>query len=146
MKKYLIILIFSLLSTTVLSQSKNCNMAQIQLDTYDFATSKLEMIQKGFSNLDALIQVSVDIKDKKVKKITYYLILPENSYSGVNKKEITVWEGLDKFVSEKVNSCLNESSDSDLQYTTMMVFRIPLSQENIQMAINEVNSREEMKK
>ncbi|ESU20485.1 hypothetical protein FEDK69T_30100 [Flavobacterium enshiense DK69] len=139
MKKNLIIPILLLLSNTIFAQSNKCNIKQIQLETYDFATSKLELVQKGFSNLDALIQSSIDIKDKKIEKITYYLILPENSYSGVNKKEITVWDGLHKFIFEKVNSCIK--NDSDFENTSMIVFRIPLSKENIQMAINEVNSK-----
>lgn len=142
--KILFIFLLIVLSTKpVFSQDNQCGIKQIQLDTYDFVLSNLKSVQNDISNLEALIQLSIDFENKKIKKITYYLISPKNSYSGENKQEIKIWDGLHKFVYKKVTYCLKFNPSFD--YINIK-FRVPLNEKNIQKAIKQVNSMDKLKK
>src|SRR5690606_19289195 len=99
-----------------------CSIIEIQLDTYKFALNNLNRINKSFSNKNALIEVSIEFKEytleaeekknyAEIKSIEYFLISPENSYSGENKEKIKVYPKLDSYINEKINSCIKNSSE-----------------------------------
>ena len=117
------------------SQNRNC-VDQIQLETYQFATTNLEKINDDIYDKNSVIEVTIEIENNKVKLIKYNLISPENNYSGENKSEIKVWKGLNNFILKTVNH--NLKNCFTFTYTGI-IYKVPLSMENIQNAINEVN-------
>ena len=127
---------FITFSTVSYSQNKKCEISDVQIETYKYTTQNLQKIAKQFSDKNSLIEVSIEIKNKKLEKIEYNLILPENNYSGENKAEIKIWKGLNQFIFETVNrkikNCLNFNYEK-------IIFRVPISIENINKAIEEVN-------
>ncbi|RZJ31620.1 MAG: hypothetical protein EOO48_01500 [Flavobacterium sp.] len=127
---YILIALFFLKAAH--SQNEVCTIKQMQLETYAFVTANLEAVRKNIPDHDALIEVSIFMKSQK---IAYNLVSPENSYSGKNKTQIDVWSELDKFLKHKIKACKDEKY---LMYDEL-TFRIPLSDENIQKAIKQVN-------
>jgi hypothetical protein len=135
MKKILIILCF-IISSIANSQNKNFRVQELQLETYKYTISNLEKISKNIEDKNSLIEVTIEFENKSIKQIKYNLILPENNYSGENKTEIKVWKGLNKSIHNLVNNGINNCSNFN---SVKLVFRIPISIENIKKAIEEVN-------
>ena len=150
MKK--IILIFSItFSTLIFSQTEKCSIQEIQLDTYEFVLDNLKRINKKIEDKNSLIEVSIDFKEytleqeekkdyAEIKNVDYYLVLPENSYSGENKRKLKVYSRLDKFVIDKINDCISNSEKFKGHLYDNITFRIPLNETNIGIAIEQVKS------
>lgn len=136
MKNALMIIYFLVFGFTY-AQNKKCTISDLQFDTYEFTISNLTEINQNISDKNSLIEVTIEIENKKIKQINYNLILPENSYSGENKKEIQIWKGLNNFIIKNINYKLKNCSD--FVNFDHMVYRIPLSKENIERAFDEVN-------
>lgn len=136
MKNALIIIYFLAFGLTY-AQNKKCTISDLQFDTYEFTISNLTKINQNISDKNSLIEVTIEIENKKIKQINYNLILPENSYSGENKREIQPWKGLNNFIIKNINYKLKNCPNfGDYGH---MVYRIPLSKENIEKAFDEVN-------
>ncbi|WP_431107713.1 hypothetical protein [Winogradskyella poriferorum] len=147
-----VILILSIIfSNLIFSQTKKCSIQEIQLETYAFALNNLNRINKKFENKESLIEVSIDFKEysekqyeeknyAEIKNIIYYLISPENSYSGEDKMEIKIYSKLDKFLIDKIENCISNSVEFKEQLYDNITFRIPLNETNIRIAIDQVNS------
>ncbi len=145
-----VILILSIIfSNIIFSQTKKCSIKEIQLDTYEFVLNNLNRINKKFENKESLIEVSINFKEysekqyeeknyAEIKKINYYLISPENSYSGENKMEIKIYPKLDKFLIAKIKNCISNSVECKEHLYDNITFRIPLNKTNIGIAINQV--------
>jgi len=136
MKNSLIIIYFLAFGLTY-AQNKKCTISDLQIDTYEFTISNLTEINQNISDKNSLIEVTIEIENKKIKQINYNLILPENSYSGENKSEIQPWKGLSNFIIKNINYKLKNCPD--FGNYDHMVYRIPLSKENIEKAFDEVN-------
>lgn len=133
--KKIIVVIWFLIANISYSQNMNC-ISDIQLETYNFTTSNLEKINKQISDKNSLIEVSIEINNKKIKDIKYKLITFENNYNGENKIEIKIWKGLNKYIYKTVN---NKITNCPSFIYEKIVFRVPISVENINKAIEEVN-------
>lgn len=150
MKK--LILILSIVNSgLIFSQTKKCSIHNIQLDTYEFVLNNLNLINKTFEDKNSLIQVSVDFEEysleheekkdyAEIKNIDYYLVSPENSYSGENKEKVKVYAKLDKFIVDKITNCIEDSNYFKEQLYSNLTFRIPLNEKNIGIAIKQVES------
>ncbi len=150
--KNLIIIVSIIFSNLIFSQTDKCSVEGIQLDIYAFVLNNLNQINKTFEDKNSLVEVSIDFKkhtieqeEKKeyteIKNIDYYLILPEDSYSGENKEKIKVYQKLDKKISDKINSCIANSTQFKEQLYGNITFRVPLNEVNIGIAIEQVKSR-----
>jgi hypothetical protein len=149
--KKLILILSIILPNLIFSQTDECSIDEIQLDTYKYALNNLNRINKSFSNKNALIEVSIEFKEytleaeekknyAEIKSIEYFLISPENSYSGENKEKIKVYPKLDSYINEKINSCIKNSSEFKSHLYNNITFRIPLNEKNIKIAIEQVKS------
>jgi hypothetical protein len=107
-------------------------------------------VNKKFKNKESLIEVSIDFKEyseeqyeekdyAEISKVNYYLVSPQNSYDGKNKKEIEIYSKLDKFILKKIKDCIDNSSKFKVELYSNLTFRIPLTESNIKKAIEEVN-------
>ncbi len=150
MKKLILILSITF-SNLIFSQTEKCSVEGIQLDTYEFVLNNLNRINKKFADKNSLVEVSIDFKkhtleqeEKKdyaeIKNIDYYLISPENSYSGENKEKIKVYRKLDKKITDKINSCIANSTEFKEHLYGNITIRIPLNETNIGIAIEQVKS------
>ena len=147
----IIILILSItFSNLIFSQAEKCSIQEIQLETYDFVLNKLNRVNKKFKNKESLIEVSIDFKEyseeqyeekdyAEISKVNYYLVSPQNSYDGKNKKEIEIYSKLDKFILKKIKDCIDNSSKFKAELYSNLTFRIPLTESNIKKAMEEVN-------
>ncbi|RAR70622.1 hypothetical protein [Flavobacterium aciduliphilum] len=135
MKKISAIFLF-FISCSLYSQDNKCNVPSLQFETYDFAISNLKNISKNITDKNSLIEVTIQIEYKSINKIKYNIISPENNYSGENKVEIKVWKGLNNFITKNINLIIKNCPNFNYE---RIVYRIPLSKENIQKAIEEVN-------
>ena len=149
--KKLILLLSITFSNLIFSQTEKCSIQEIQLDTYEFVLNNLNRINKKFANKNSLIEVSIDFKkhtpeqeEKKdyaeIKNINYYLISPENSYSGENKEKIKVYPKLHKQIIKRIDSCIANSSEFKKHLYGNITFRIPINETNIGIAIEQVKS------
>ena len=145
--KTITLLAFIFLANLTFSQEKNCGTPNIQLKTYNFAKSNLEKISEFINDKNSLIEVSIEMNNKKINQIKYNLILPSDNYSGKNKSEIEVWTELNKFILKTVKIEIEKCPNFDYEKVT---FRVPVSIEYIEKAITEVNQilleQEKMKK
>ncbi len=150
MKKLILIFIITF-SNLIYSQSEKCSIQEIQLDTYEFVLNNLNRINKKFENKESLIEVSIDFKKysekqyeeknyAEIKNINYYLISPENSYSGENKMEVKIYSKLNNHIIKIINNCIENSSEFKGHLYENITFRIPLNETNIGKAIEQVNS------
>ena len=150
MKKLILILSITF-SNLIFGQTEKCSVEGIQLDTYEFVLNNLNRINKEFTDKNSLIEVSIDFKkhtleqeEKKdyaeIKNVDYYLISPENSYSGENKEKIKVYPKLDKQIIDKIDSCIANSVEFKKHLYGNITFRIPLNETNIGIAIEQVKS------
>ncbi|MGJ8551257.1 hypothetical protein [Winogradskyella wichelsiae] len=147
-----VILILSIIfSNLIFCQTEKCSVQEIQLETYEFVLNNLNRINKKFENKESLIEVSIDFKKHtpeqevtkdyaEIKNIDYYLVSPENSYSGENKEKIKVYSKLDKLVVDKINNCISNSTEFKEHLYGNITFRIPLNKKNIGIAIEQVKS------
>ena len=150
MKK--VILILSIIfSNLIFSQTEKCSIQEIQLETYEFVLNNLNRVNKKFENKESLIEVSIDFKKHtpeqeetkdyaEIKNTDYYLISPENSYSGENKEKVKVYSKLENYIIKKINSCIENSSEFKEHLYGNIKFRIPLNKTNIGIAIEQVKS------
>ena len=150
MKK--VILILSIIfSNPIFSQTEKCSIQEIQLETYEFVLNNLNRVNKKFENKESLIEVTINFKKRtaeqdynkdyaEIKNVEYYLISPENSYSGENKVGIKIFSKLENYILKKINSCIENSSEFKEQLYDNIIFRIPLNETNIEKAIEQVKS------
>jgi hypothetical protein len=134
--KTIILLAFIFIANLTFSQEKNCGTSNIQLKTYNFAKLNLEKISEFINDKNSLIEVSVEMHYKKINQVKYKLILPDDNYSGKIKSEIEVWSELKKFVFKTVKIEIKKCPNFNYEKVT---FRVPVSLENIEKAITEVN-------
>lgn len=150
MKKHILILTITF-SNILFSQTEKCNIQEIQLETYEFVLNNLNRVNKKFENKESLIEVTINFKKRtaeqdynrdyaEIENVDYYLILPENSYSGENKRKIKIYSKLDNYILKKINNCIENSSEFKEHLYDNIVFRIPLNETNIRKAIEQVNS------
>ncbi|WP_178985133.1 hypothetical protein [Winogradskyella helgolandensis] len=147
-----VILILSIIfSNLIFCQTEKCSVQEIQLETYEFVLNNLNRINKEFENKESLIEVSIDFKKHtpeqevtkdyaEIKNTDYYLVSPENSYSGENKEKIKVYSKLDKLVVDKINNCISNSTEFKEHLYGNITFRIPLNKKNIGIAIEQVKT------
>ncbi|WP_179319769.1 hypothetical protein [Winogradskyella helgolandensis] len=148
-----VILILSIIfSNLIFCQIEKCSVQEIQLETYEFVLNNLNRINKKFENKESLIEVSIDFKKHtpeqevtkdyaEIKNTDYYLVSPENSYSGENKEKIKVYSKLDKLVVDKINNCISNSTEFKEHLYGNITFRIPLNKKNIGIAIEQVKTK-----
>ena len=149
--KKLILIVSIVNSGLIFSQTKKCSIQELQLDTYDFVLNHLNRIKRKFEDNNSLIEVSIDFKEyrpeqeekkdyPKIINIDYYLVSPENSYSGEYKEKVKVYTKLEKFIVEEITNCIEESNYFKAQLYSNLTFRIPLNKTNIAIAIEQVKS------
>ncbi len=119
------------------SQDKGCTISDIQLEIYDFTSSNLNEISKNINDRNSLIEVNIAIKNKNIQTIKYYLISPENNYTEKSESEIKIWKKLNSFITKTISDKIQKCPNLDYEG---IKFRVPISEENIQKAITEVNS------
>lgn len=150
MRKFIFILSILGFNLTF-SQTEKCSVQEIQLETYEYVLNHINEINKNFENKESLIEVTINIKERtteqdykrnftKIKDIDYHLISPENSYNGKNKESIKVDSKLDFFILNKVKECSKYSREFKKQLYDNIIFRIPLTASNIDLAIKQVKS------
>ena len=149
--KKIVLLLSIMFSNLIFSQTEKCSIQEIQLDTYQFVLNNLKRINKKIEDKNSLIEVSIDFKEytleqeekkdyAEIKNVDYYLVSPENSYSGENKEKIKVYSKLNKFVIDKISDCISNSAKFKEHLYDNITFRIPLNEKNIGIAIEQVKS------
>jgi len=145
-----LILILSItFSNIIYSQTEKCSIQTIQLDTYEFALNNLNRINKKFDNKNSFIEVFIEFKKltleqenakdyAEIDNISYYLISPENSNSGENKKAIKVYSKLRKYINKRINNCIENSSEFKEHRYINITFHIALNKANIEKSIENV--------
>ena len=119
------------------AQKKGCEISDIQFETYKLTTSNLKEINKNINDTNSLIEVDIEIENKKIKQIEYNLISPENNYNEEIKSKIKIWQGLNSFIFKTITNKIQKCPNFDYEG---IKFRIPISIENIQKAIKEVSN------
>ena len=117
-----------LFSAKVHAQDKNCDVKQLQAETYDFALSNLDSIKKYVKSAEITAAFAFSERGD-VKNIDYYL-----SYGAKEQKKIKVWQGLETFVKEIFSRCPNSHFYNTQEQVLKAEFAIPLTKEEITRA------------
>lgn len=151
--KEIFIIALLIFSKIAFSQIEDCSTQQIQLETYDFIAENFEIISPHISNKNSLIEVTIyfkknyfeykyefeiNFKENEDISLVYLLIPPENNYSGEKRVVPVIHKKLDQFIINKVNNCIRDNADFNNQNYVSILFRIPLTLENIEKAREEV--------
>jgi hypothetical protein len=123
-------LFMMLFSVKSFAQDKNCDVKQLQAETYDFTLKNLDSIKKYVKS--AQITAAFEMTEKgEVKNIDYYL-----AYGAKEQKKVKVWKGLETFVKETFSRCTDSHFYNGREQVLKADFSIPLSKEEIIKAKN----------
>lgn len=121
-------LFLMLFSVKGLAQDKNCDVKQLQAETYDFALKNLDSIKKYVKS--AQVTAAFELSEKgEVKNIDYYL-----AYGAKEQKKVKVWKGLETFVKEIFSRCTESHFYNGRDQVIKADFGIPLVKEEITKA------------
>jgi len=121
-------LFLMLFSVKGLAQDKNCDVKQLQAETYDFALKNLDSIKKYVKS--SQITVAFEMTETGVvKNIDYYL-----AYGAKEQKKVKVWKGLEAFVKETFSRCPESHFYNGREQVVKADFAIPLVKEDIAKA------------
>lgn len=122
-----------------LAQEKenNCDVRQLQTETYDFVLKNLDSIKK-YTPKAELITASLELTENgKISKIEYF-----TSFGKKEQKTVKIWKGLETFVKETFSRCPDSHFYNAKDFVTTAAIPLPLVKENIEKAKKEVESAE----
>lgn len=125
--------LFMLFSAKGLAQENNCDVRQLQVETYDFMLKNLDSIKKYTPKTD-LITAALELSENgKINKIGYY-----TAYGKKEQKEVAIWKGLETFVKESFSRCPDSHFYNGREHVLQAVLPLPLVKDNIAKAKKDI--------
>lgn len=129
MKKSIILFIF--FTSLTFSQVKDCGIVDLQVAVYNYTKVNLLEISKDLDKNSA-IELNIKIVAKQIVKISYKVVFIDDDYL----QDFTINSGLNKFIVNTLRIKLNQPLSCDYE---SIIFSIPMSLENINIAMKEIN-------
>lgn len=119
------------------SQEKNCNVKQLQLNTYDFVLKNLDSVKK-YSNAKDKFATALEFSDKgALTKSGYY-----TAYGAKGQKQIKIWKGLEKYIQDTFSLCPDSHFYNNRDQVLNAVFEIPFTKEALLKAKQDIEAAE----
>jgi len=112
------------------SQENNCNVKQLQVNTYDFVLKNLDSIKK-YSAVKNKVTATLEFSDTGAVTKTKYA-------SG--EKEVKIWKGLEKYIKQNFSLCPESHFYNGRDQVLNTVFDIPFTKEAVLKAKQEIET------
>jgi len=121
-----------------LAQENNCNVKQLQVNTYDFVLTNLDSIKK-YSSVKDKVTAKLEFTPTGAITTAEYF----TAYGDKGQKQVKIWEGLEKFIKNNFSLCPESHFYNGREQVLNTVFEIPFTKEAVLKAKKDIENTED---